>query len=375
MRELFATICLTGALIALILFLALVFMKRNRAANRHLSLFMFFMALDAFELYLRATGHFYQARPYQLSIIPYSFIFGPSIFMYIATLTGRINIFSKRHLLLYVPFVVFLILNVVLMVLFENGRLSGPVLIADFAVNGGGLVVEAVFYILSLILLNRYLDRLKEYFSAIDTLKLKFLRGVLAILILVAILIFLSLAWNGYIRREYKPVDMVVVVISVGIGFAIAVTAMVQPEIFNRVRIIERSGAGGDDAIDPKYEKFRLPEKKEKEHAERLRRYMNEEKPYLQEDLTLQDLADELSLSTHHVSMLLNIHFKQNFYSFINSYRVEEVKRKLALPENRGQSILAIAYSAGFNSKSSFNTVFKKLTGMTPKEYRADLPA
>jgi YesN/AraC family two-component response regulator len=100
---------------------------------------------------------------------------------------------------------------------------------------------------------------------------------------------------------------------------------------------------------------------------------MTEKKPYLQEELTLQDLADEISISTHHLSMILNIHLKQNFYNFINSYRVEDVKAKLIQPLYKNQTILSIAYSAGFNSKSTFNTMFKKFTGKTPKEYRSDI--
>jgi len=173
---------------------------------------------------------------------------------------------------------------------------------------------------------------------------------------------------------KLKVKNIAAVIVSLGLGFGIAFMAMVQPEIFNRVRIMENAVPGADDVSPPRYEKLRLPASEEAHYVETLGRYMTEKKLYLQEDLTLQDLADELSISPHHLSMILNVHFRQNFYTFVNGYRVEEVKRMLADPANRDRSILSIAYDAGFNSKSTFNTIFRKFTGKTPRQYRAELP-
>ena len=100
---------------------------------------------------------------------------------------------------------------------------------------------------------------------------------------------------------------------------------------------------------------------------------MEENKPYLDEELTVQDLADAISLPVHQLSMILNIHFRQNFYNFVNGYRIEDVKQKLADPAYDDHNILTIAYNSGFNSKSTFNTMFRKFTGKTPREYRAGL--
>jgi AraC-like DNA-binding protein len=77
-----------------------------------------------------------------------------------------------------------------------------------------------------------------------------------------------------------------------------------------------------------------------------------------------------LNVSPHNLSEVINSKLKQNFYELVNGYRVEEVKRKLQSPEYDMYSILGIAYESGFNSKTSFNTIFKKYVGQTPSDYK-----
>jgi AraC-like DNA-binding protein len=372
MREVFATICLAGAIQALFLFLVLMIKKNNRMANRYLSLYLVFVTLDLFELYLGSKGLFGSARSYQLSIIPYSFIFGPSMFLYIALLTARINTFSKKYLLLYAPFVITLAINITLFFAFDTLQLSQPVVYMNIIINGGGLFFEAILYALSLLILQKYINRLKEYFSDIDMLKLSFILAGLVVIILAVLFIFLPFT-RGHVRHEHEILDVIAILGGLGLVFGIAFFAILQPEIFNRVRLMENAVPHDEEESYPKYEKLRLPASKEEEYVKNLQEYMSEKKPYLQDELTLQNLADELSMSTHHLSMILNIHCGKNFYNFINSYRVEEVKQKLLYPEYKDKNILTIAYDAGFNSKSTFNTMFKKFTGKTPKEYRTEL--
>jgi len=97
---------------------------------------------------------------------------------------------------------------------------------------------------------------------------------------------------------------------------------------------------------------------------------LEEERPYLQSRLTLQELASKLDLPAYQLSQLINREFGQNFFELINHYRVEEVKKKLADPAFQHLTYLGIALESGFNSKASFNRIFKKMTGKTPNEYR-----
>lgn len=101
---------------------------------------------------------------------------------------------------------------------------------------------------------------------------------------------------------------------------------------------------------------------------EKLKKLMETEKLFCDEDLTLSRLAAHLSISSHELSKFLNTEYKNNFSSFINKYRVEEAKNLLL--EDMNRSILLIAHNSGFNTKSAFNNAFKKFTGITPSKYR-----
>jgi AraC-like DNA-binding protein len=97
---------------------------------------------------------------------------------------------------------------------------------------------------------------------------------------------------------------------------------------------------------------------------------MQSEKPYLKPNLSLSDLSLMLGISSHNLSEIINTQLKKSFYDFINSYRIEEVIRLMKEDKNEAYSILSIAFDSGFNSKSSFNMIFKKLKGQTPSHFR-----
>ena len=97
---------------------------------------------------------------------------------------------------------------------------------------------------------------------------------------------------------------------------------------------------------------------------------MQKERPYLESELTLPKLADLLQVPPHHLSQVINESLGQNFFDFVNAHRVEEAQRLLRDPERSAYTVLAIAEEAGFNSKTAFNTAFKKVTGKTPTEFR-----
>ncbi|CAM3330985.1 helix-turn-helix domain-containing protein [Zobellia roscoffensis] len=100
-----------------------------------------------------------------------------------------------------------------------------------------------------------------------------------------------------------------------------------------------------------------------------LKNYMTEEMPFLKADISLRNLAGEINLHPNKLSWLLNEKLGQNFNDFINSHRVEHFKDIALHPANSHITLLGLAYDSGFNSKTVFNTFFKKETGMTPKQW------
>lgn len=96
---------------------------------------------------------------------------------------------------------------------------------------------------------------------------------------------------------------------------------------------------------------------------------MENDKLFLDNDLNLPTVAEKLGISIHEASFLINETTKDNFYNFINKYRVDEAKKLLASAKMDELNILGIAFASGFNSKTTFNTTFKKITGISPSQY------
>jgi AraC-like DNA-binding protein len=114
-------------------------------------------------------------------------------------------------------------------------------------------------------------------------------------------------------------------------------------------------------------------ENKYHEELLKLKSFMMEEKPFLNPSLTIQDIAKEVEIPVRDLSVLINHQLGQHFYDFVNIYRIEYAKDILKDSTKNKVTILEILYEVGFNSKSSFNTAFKKHTGNTPTEYRNSL--
>lgn len=120
-----------------------------------------------------------------------------------------------------------------------------------------------------------------------------------------------------------------------------------------------------------KYKNSKLSKEESKFYLEKITMLMENNRPYLNNDLTLSKLASQLEIPPHLLSQVINENLNLNFFEFINFYRIKEVKLRLASPELSQFTIAAIAYDCGFNSISSFNTAFKKAENMSPSEYRS----
>ncbi|KZS42590.1 hypothetical protein AWE51_03860 [Aquimarina aggregata] len=108
---------------------------------------------------------------------------------------------------------------------------------------------------------------------------------------------------------------------------------------------------------------------KKQVHLDELLDLMLNQKPYLNPELKLHDLASLMNAPSHTLSDQINKELGLNFYDFINQYRVNEFKKRVVLPEYKNLTLIAIAHDVGFNSKTSFNRIFKKHTSITPSEF------
>jgi len=145
--------------------------------------------------------------------------------------------------------------------------------------------------------------------------------------------------------------------------------AMVKPESFHALpqqMLIPESS----EVQKQKYENSKLQDNQKEKYVEKLQSFVTDKQPYLEPELTLAQLSEEVKIPTYYLSHVINEKLGCTFLDFINGYRVEAAKAKLTDPTFSHYTILSIAYEAGFNSKSTFYSVFKRQTGMTPSQYR-----
>jgi AraC-like DNA-binding protein len=210
-------------------------------------------------------------------------------------------------------------------------------------------------------LLRKHVDDIKKSFSSLEEINLSWLRRITFISMIVWVFgIIIELV------QISDPVTSLQGLVPISIAFLIYTMGYLglrQPEIF--------SGASGEQVADPsKYERSGLSESSARRIHQKLLALMNEQHIYRDSDLKLNQLAHELSTSSNYLSQVINQIEEQNFYDFINEYRINDVKKKMRDGKYANQTILSLAYEAGFNSKSAFNTAFKKHTDMTPSQYK-----
>jgi AraC-like DNA-binding protein len=124
------------------------------------------------------------------------------------------------------------------------------------------------------------------------------------------------------------------------------------------------------EKADSRYESSRLTDADLDTYLEQIETYMKEEKPYLDSDLNLARLSELLDLPSKLVTETINRRLNKNFFNYVNDYRIAAVKQLLLDPENDSRTIISLAFDVGFNSKTTFNAMFKKSTEMTPTQYR-----
>jgi AraC-like DNA-binding protein len=130
-------------------------------------------------------------------------------------------------------------------------------------------------------------------------------------------------------------------------------------------------GGGDEKEEGRRYQRSSLDEERVRRITGKIERAMNVDRLYRNQGITLRHLSDHTRVSENHLSEVLNNHMGRNFYEFINHWRVRDA---CALLAEADVPIIAIGEEVGFNSRSTFNTAFKKETGLTPSEYRSSLP-
>lgn len=145
-----------------------------------------------------------------------------------------------------------------------------------------------------------------------------------------------------------------------------AIHAVTMPNLALNIHV---SQAPSTEASSKRYEKSSLDAALMDDYEKQLYKYIEKNKAYLNPELSLEELAQQVKMPKHHLTQVLNERINKSFYVFINEYRIQEAVKRLN-DIKKDINILSLAFECGFNSKSSFNNYFKKVTGYTPSAYR-----
>ena len=215
-----------------------------------------------------------------------------------------------------------------------------------------------------------YQKNLFLYTSNMDAINLKWLKQVVVCVLVITGLwlidIFFKLAKNNVFFDNFASLIYLCAI------FYIAYFSLKQKEVFQLNKqekkeiddiIIENASLEGS-------RKKLISDDELREMKSILIQVMDNKKPFLDAELSLFKLASQLDISSHLLSYIINNGCNENFYQFINRYRVEEAKKMIQDPKMEHLSLMGIAFEVGFNSKTVFNTTFKKITNQTPSEFK-----
>jgi AraC-like DNA-binding protein len=321
---------------------------------------------------------------YPIKIIP--FTYGPLLLLYAKWMTTENPRFNIRYLWHFTPFIIFLIAALIYI---DEGVMHGTdgFLVVDRFISfrivfGITFFISITAYsIATFVVINRHKKRLKELVSySSEKITLQWLVGLSITFYTGYVVMFI---FGGVdIMMNFMPFDPYEIsFISLTLlTFLFGVFGFHQPSIFEEVvrhELIENSLQLELNLVPDakKYQRSGLKQEDVADLVNKIRKYMVIQKPYLDRELNIYDLSSQLNISRHTLSEVINEHMGMNFYNLVNEYRINEVKERMRNDEYRQLTILAIAYDSGFNSKSSFNTIFKEKTGQTPSEYLAMLDA
>ncbi len=333
-------------------------LKVNRKANFIFGLFLFLWAtffLDEILVLIKAPS----IKPIPALIIAF-FQFLTPIFFYLSIVffTNPNYQLKKRDLIYLLLPCIYL---GVLIVDFEN-KSSLIILLVPL------LIIHALIYtVLSYLKIRKHQRQINLFSSNTSEIDLKWLNSIIWAIIFtsITIAIFNSVYFG-------LPLNLYINIIMLGIGLFIAYHALSQKEIF------PKNEKHRKEVISIEKEEKKLDNIKRKVIEDedlvllkfKLNSLMMEKELYLNNEINLASLSEEMNVTTHQLSYIINQGFNQNFFQFINTYRIQKAKELLLDSSNDKLSILGIAYESGFNSKTTFNTTFKKITNQTPSEYK-----
>lgn len=364
---------LTSGGILFLAFLILTIPRRvNHLGNKWMGFFLitiFFLLIDEC-LY---SNHVMQEYPHLLGLESiFVFAIAPSIYLSVSHFVSPTKKFRKIEFLHFLPTILFLPFFILTVFQSKEEKLKFINSTDSFVAEPSDFIISYVLWLQMGIYIYFSFKKIGKHQKNIDLFSANtsninlnwlkyFLVGISGLVILWII--------DFHVFTEKATLAPALGYLS-GVFF-LGYYAIRQEEIFPFEDSVNLEIKEIIDSPSEEVKTLRISNEELQDTKNKLFHLMENEKLFLDETLSLPKLAERMGISVHNVSYVLNIGFSENFFQFVNKYRVNEAKEILTSPKHAHLNMVGIAFESGFSSKTTFNTTFKKIVGISPTEYVA----
>lgn len=315
-------------------------------SNRLLATFLLIIAFQFCSLLLISFSLYTEFLQGLMCV--FGLAYGPLFYFYTFSLLYSNFSFKTKYLLHFLPSFIFIV-----------GALVGYPLCLDL---GNLLYISILTYlVLSVWRINKYKRAVKNIQSMIRTIELDWLKWTWVIFSMVILFDIVDRFVWGLDFLDGTPITYLALLFLI---FWMVYKGLKQPHIFIGISEQDEAMVLGKKDFDQEVDEHIQKE------LEEIKAYIEREKSFKQADLSINILAENLNVSPRRLSFLINNYLGKNFMTFINDYRIEMAKKQLVDSDDSAETVLEVMYDVGFNSKSSFYTLFKSKTGYTPLAYK-----
>ena len=377
-------VSLIGFVQAIFLSNLIFFKKKKNIKDYILLIFILLIGLKLLTIYGEYRG-WNETFPYLIiADLFYWNLLGPLLYLYVKITISGESRFQIKYLLHLLPlFFVFIAFSDYLNNFIHNTNFGTYMSEPGRIIPKTGLyvfqLVSPFYYVWAIIILSKYRKSILDFFSTKKDVDKKWLfyltNGFAAYLIVGVIGLFMMQIFNFSLPFNiYSYSSLILVIYIFGLGY-IGLTRNIVLHGYKDFVVHKGISIPHKDYISnrTRYEKSTMTNSEASVLISELNELMNNKKLYLDCQLNLKTLAEALNTNTHRLSQSLNEYQGENFFDFVNRYRIEEVKKRMADPESEKFKIIAIAYDCGFNSRSGFYNSFRKFTGQTPTDYMSSV--
>ncbi|MBN2363825.1 helix-turn-helix transcriptional regulator [candidate division WOR-3 bacterium] len=294
------------------------------------------------------------------------FLLAPTLYLYVKSMCFKKYVLKAKDWLNFAPFaIVALYLSFAYLFYVSGVSSKNQLIYKTFDVYlwnvfwTGNFIQIAIYVVLIFKIVRNYQSGILDKYSSLEKISLSWM---------YSLLLLISLHWIFIVSRSLFSIFNIVSndLLKIVDLFSISIYLFYVTVLFFKSLLRFKDFEGIDQAKNGN----RLDQEEMDILELEVKRFIKEKKPFLKPALTIEDFSQMLSVQPWKLSTVINVRFKTNFYGLINKHRIEEAKKMLKDPQMEYKTVLQILYEVGFNSKSTFNDVFKKLTGMTPVQFK-----